>query len=137
MREKTESYLTFPGRLNQEGNTTRSERKIMTRKGKKKRVEKLERSGQRDLKRSLQWKRSRTGKHRVLAQTPYDSIAQTHQSQVEKEETKSGESGEELQRIENNAPYPCHAQRKTNAHLPLPALPFRHKFRPARPQKNP
>lgn len=26
LREKIESYLTFPGRLNQEGNSTRSER---------------------------------------------------------------------------------------------------------------
>ena len=48
MREK-KSYLTFPGRLNREGNSTRSEREMM-RKGKKKRIEKLERSGQRDLK---------------------------------------------------------------------------------------
>lgn len=35
-------------------------------------------------------------------------------------------------------PYPRHAQSKTNAHLPFPALPFRHEFRPAKaPKKAP
>ena len=124
MREKNRvvSYFSRPFESGGKQYAVRK-RKMMTRKGKK-RIEKLERSRQRGLKGRRE--ASRTGKHRVLLQNPYDSIAQTyHQSQVESKGGNKiwGKRG----RVTENRKRPISLSRPTQNKCPfaLPTLPSR------------